>query len=421
MKKTPKLIHNIVALGSVQVVGFLLPLFTLPYVTRVLGVEGWGRVALVQIVLGYFGLVVNWGFGLSGTHKIASARDDIQKISLIFMASWSAQWLLALAAVLLLVFLIKFVPFFYSNSLFYSYGLGVIVSNVLFPVWFLTGLEQMKQVATIQISSRLITLPLTFIFIQSQADAPLIIAINATGGILGGIFTVIWIKRNLSLVWKIPSWSQIMTELKEGGVIFGSTVWISLYTSLTPTILGIVGGPVAVGYYAFADRVRQLAQSALSPISQALFPRFSHLFQNNDAHARQLLKKTAKLIVFISAMASLFIWLLAEYIVIILAGEDFRPAIQVLRWLAPLPFVISLSNIFGIQIMLPNNKTKAFNRILGMAGALTLCMIYPLILWNQAEGASINTLITECFVTLAMGAYLWKSGFFEQSKNWRKL
>jgi PST family polysaccharide transporter len=337
------------------------------------------------------------------------------------MASWTVQWLLGLAAVLLLVLLIKFVPFFHSNLLFYSYGVGVIISNVLFPVWFLTGLEQMKQVAIIQISSRLITLPLIFIFIQSQADAPLVIAINATGGILGGIFTVIWIKRNLGLVWKVPTLSQTMTELKEGGVIFGSTVWISLYTTLTPTVLGIVAGPIAVGYYSLADRVRLLAQSALSPISQALFPRFSHLFQNNEAHARQLLKKSIKLIVFISAMASLCIWLLAEYIVIVLAGEDFRPAIQVLRWLAPLPFVISLSNIFGIQIMLPNNRTKAFNRILGMAGALSLCMIYPLILWNQAEGASFNTLIIECFVTLVMGAYLWKSGFFDQSKNWRKL
>lgn len=420
MKKSPRLIHNIAALGSVQVVGLLLPLITLPYVTRVLGVEAWGRVALVQIILGYFGLVTNWGFALSGTRKIAAARGDNQKLSEIFMASWAAQWLLGVVAIIILVVLIMFFPFFHANALYYAFGLGVIISGVLLPVWFLNGLERMKHVATIQIATRLITVPLIFIFIQSPADAPFMIAIGAASGVLGGIFTIIWMKKNLGLVWRLPRWNQMITELKEGGVIFGSTIWIGLYTTLTPTILGVVAGPIAVGYYALADRARQLAQSALSPISHAMFPRFSHLFQNDAAQARHLLRRSAKFILLLSASASLALWLLAEYIVILLSGEEFRPAIAVLKWLAPLPFVISLSNIFGVQIMLPNHKTKAFNRILGVAGTLSLCMIYPLIKWNGAVGASLNTFITECFVTLVMGHYLWKTGFFVQSNNWNK-
>lgn len=45
MTSAPKLIHNIFALVSVQAIGYLLPLITLPYVTRVLGAAGWGTVA----------------------------------------------------------------------------------------------------------------------------------------------------------------------------------------------------------------------------------------------------------------------------------------------------------------------------------------------------------------------------------------
>lgn len=421
MKNPPRLLHNIAALGSVQVIGYLLPLITLPYVTRVLGVEAWGKVALAQVVVGYFILVTNWGFSLSGTRKIAAVRGDHQQLSDIFMATWAAQWLLGFAAILLLVVLILVLPFFQSSARYYAFGLGNIVSGVLFPVWFLNGLERMKQVATIQITTRLIAVPLIFLFIQTPSDAPLMIAIGAASGILGGVLTIIWMKKNLGLAWKIPSWNQITMELKEGGVILGSSIWISLYTTLTPTVLGVVAGPIAVGYYALADKARQLAQSALTPISQALFPRMSHLFNTDVASARLLLYRSAKLILLLSASASLSLWLLAEYFVILLAGEQFRPAITVLKWLAPLPFVISLSNIFGIQIMLPTHKTKSFNRILGVAGALSLGMILPLIQWKGAEGASINTFVTECFVTLAMAIYLWKSGFFVQSNNWNKL
>lgn len=414
MRSPARLLHNIAALGSVQVVSYLLPLITLPYVTRVLGVEAWGKLALVQVVLGYFSMFTNWGFSWSGTRKVAGVRDDHHKLSEVFMAIWAAQWLLAAIAALVLAMLILTTPFFQTNWLFYTFGLVGIFTTLLFPAWFLTGLERMKQVAAIQIGSRLVGLPLIFIFIRTPIDAPLMIGISVVTGLLGGILTLVWMQKDLKLHWRLPGWHRVKTELKENGSIFGSTVWISLYTTLTPTILAIVAGPVAVGYYALADKARLLAQSPLSPISQALFPRMSHLFKTDQAQAHRLLQRSAKLIIALSASASIVLWLLAEYIVILLAGEQFRPAVAVLRWLAPLPFVISLSNIFGVQVMLPNHKTIAFNRILGAVGALSLAMIYPLIQWQGAAGASINTLITECIVTLSMGLYLWKTGLLIQ-------
>ena len=414
MRSPPKLLHNIAALGSVQVVGYLLPLISLPYVTRVLGVEAWGTLALVQVILGYFSMFTNWGFGWSGTRKVAGVRDDHQKLSKVFMSIWAAQWALAAFAALVLVVLILAVPFFRNNWLFYTYGIFGIFTTLLFPTWFLTGLERMKQVAAIQIGSRLVSLPLIFLFVQTPGDAPLMIGIGVVTSLLGGIFTLLWIQKDTQLQWQLPGWNQIFSELKESSSIFLSTIWIGLYTTLTPTILAIVAGPVAVGYYSLADKARQLAQSAIAPISQALFPRMSHLFKTDQAKARQLLFRSSKYIVAISACTSVTLWLLAEYAIILLAGEQFRPAVGVLHWLSPLPFIVSLSNIFGVQIMLPNHKTIAFTRILGAAGVLSLVLIYPLIVWQGATGASINTLITECVVTISMAIYIWRTGILNE-------
>ncbi|MFL0681955.1 MAG: oligosaccharide flippase family protein, partial [Algoriphagus aquaeductus] len=222
----------------------------------------------------------------------------------------------------------------------------------------------------------------------------------------------------LNLICKFPSWKSIFFELKEGGALFGSTVFISIYTTLTPIILNVLSGPVAVGYYGLADKARMLVQSGLSPISQALFPRMSLLFSNDKSQARLQLLRSSKFILLLSASLSIMLWFFAEYIVILLAGDQFRPAVDVLKWLACLPFIISLSNIFGMQIMLPNQRKRAFNNILIGAGAISLIMIYPLIQWADEIGASVNTLITECFVTLAMGLYLWRKGFFKKTVNW---
>lgn len=417
---TSKLGHNIAALGAVQIAGYLFPLITTPYVTRVLGAEAWGTVALVQIVIGYFILVINWGFGWSGTRKIAAYRDDITLIFDIFWATWYAQWLLCFGTILVLCLAVLFIPFFKQHSIFFLWGISGIISSAMFPIWFLNGMECMKQVATVQIATRAASIPLIFLFVHGPSDAPFMIAISGATGIIGGLLSLRWIRTNLGLTWRFPSRSSILAELGEGATIFASTVWISLYTSLTPTILGLLAGNVAVGHYVLADKVRQLVQGALSPISQALFPKLSQLFKADIRQARILLLRSSKWVVFFSSGASLAIWLLAEDIVLLLAGEGFRSAAGVLKWMAPLPLIISLSNIFGVQVMLPTQQTIAFNRILGMAGALSLCLIVPLIIWQGETGAAMNTLITECFVTITMAAFLWKTNFFWKPMQGRK-
>lgn len=406
--KKPNLFHNIVALGSVQAASLLLPIVTLPYLTRTLGVEAWGQVAFVQIVLGYFSLVINWGFSLSATRKVSALRDNIEQLSAVFIATWMAQCFLALLVSTTLFILILFVPFFKKDSVLYFYGIGLVVSGALFPVWFLNGLERMKAVASIQIIVRIMSVPCIFLFIHSPKDAQLMIAIGAGTGLLSGIITIIWVIRNIPLYWRLPSYCQIWQELKEGGGIFGSTAFISLYTTLTPTILGIIAGPVAVAHYALADRARQAAQSALGPVSQALFPRMSHLFTHDPIQARQLLKRSGTGIAVASGLVSIGLWFGSDMIVYLLGGKEFMSASLVLKWLAPLPFVIGLSNLFGIQIMIPKGMNREFNTVLFIAGILSLIMIKPLIDWKMEAGAAMNTLSIELFVTLSMGLIILK-------------
>jgi O-antigen/teichoic acid export membrane protein len=418
MKNRHRLLHNIAVLLSVRVVGFIVSLITLPYVTRVLGVESWGMLTLAQIILGYFGILIDWGFSLSATQKVASIRDDRDLLSKVFLSTWAAQWFLAFASIVMIIVLIIFVPFFSTHMSYFLYGVGTIVANILLPTWFFNGLERFKQVSLVQISAGISSVPMIFIFIRNPADAPLIIAISALTNFMAGILTLFWIIRRLGIIWAAPTLRQISSQLTGGGPIFLSTIWITLYTTATPAIIGVITGPVTVGYFSLADKVRQFVQSALWPILEAIFPRMSYLFASNLSQAHTLLKRSAIIISFIAALASVFLWLFAEDIVMLLGGEQFKKSIIVLKWLSPLPFLISLSIIFGKHIMLPNQLTQAFNRIICCAGILNLCMIAPLVYWKSAEGASITTLITESFVTIAMGAYLFKIFIFPRmAKN----
>jgi len=111
----PRLLHNIAALGTVQAANYLIPLITLPYLTRTLGVEAWGEVALSQVIISYFSLVTNWGFSWSAARKIAAAGDNSSHLERVFFATWLAQLVLASMMIFILLTLVVFVPYFNNN------------------------------------------------------------------------------------------------------------------------------------------------------------------------------------------------------------------------------------------------------------------------------------------------------------------
>lgn len=401
-----KLKQNIAALGSVQVANYLFPLITIPYLTRVLGVEAWGTLSWSQIVIGYFTLITNWGFSISGTRAIAANQSDSKKINTILSNAWGAQFFLSLCCVSILLLLIQFNNFFSNRAEFFYWGAGFIMTGVLFPIWFFNGMEYMRTVAMTQIITRATTLPLIFFLVNGPADAPRIIMIGMIQNLVGGLFAIKWMNSNMEMKWILPSISDIFQELKEGAGIFLSTIWIGLYTTLTPTMLGIIAGGTSVGFYSIADKTRMLAQTLLTPISQALFPRMSNLFAVNQTAAWALIRKSSVVIITMSALISALLFVAADVIVELLSGSAYQSSVPILRIMSILPFIISLSNIFGIQILLPNQQNNIFNRILFIAGMISLLLLYPLINTYKETGAAVNVLIVETFVTLNMGLFV---------------
>lgn len=407
-----RLLQNIAALSFLQVVMLVLPLLTVPFLTRVMGVDAWGRFALAQVVLNCFCQITAWGFGWSATRKVSALRHDHDALARVLVATWQAQWLLGLAALLVLVPLILCLPFLRADSSLYAAGAGMIIGGVLFPSWFFSGLERMRESAWMQIVARVVVVALTFMLIRGPQDVVLLMAITSLGAILPGVFGLYWLRSHFRIDWRASSLRAALAELRDGATLFLSTLSVSFYTTAVPVLLGALAGPAAVAYYSLADRARQAGNAVLAPIAQALFPRMSLLFAQDRAAALHLLRRSGALIVLVALCLSATLWLAAPLIIKILGGQAFLPAVIVLRWLAVLPLVVSLSNIFGVQIMLPNHENRAFTLILGGAGLLSLLIMQPLIAADGALGAALSALITELAVTLAMAIYLARRGYF---------
>jgi O-antigen/teichoic acid export membrane protein len=211
----------------------------------------------------------------------------------------------------------------------------------------------------------------------------------------------------------MPTSADVSMALKRGSALFFSRVWISVYSTMIPVLLGLLSGPAAVGLYDLADKARTAATYVMNPVSEALFPRMSHLIYRDQREAGRLFRKSLLVTVFVAGFVSGGLFFGADWIVILLGGENFRDASSVLRYLSPLPMLVGLSNVFGVQVMIPMGRTKAFNSILATAGILALVMTFPLVKYLDAIGAAITRTLAELCVTLLMGIYIKRYQFLK--------
>ena len=410
----PRLRDNILALSVVQAGNYLVPLLALPFLARVLGIRAYGEVVFVQTVMMFGMLLVDFGFSWSATRDIAASRDDRAKVSTLFAGTWGLQWLLLAVVVLVVLLSMLWLPSLRPNASLYLTGLGIVLGQVLFPLWLFQGLEALKVAAVIQVVGKVLALPWLLIWVDGPQDQVAAIAFFSASSVLSGLGAVWWIHRSKWVEWFWPSRADLAQAFRQGAWIFGSRVSISLYTTAVPLAVGLWAGPAQLAAFNLADKVRVLIQGFLAPVAQALFPRMSYLINRDRVAAFSLLTKSAWLVGFVSLLSGGLVWWFAEEIMLILGGKDFINTGDILRWLAFVPLMVAGSNTLGVQVMLPRGMNRAFTTILTAASIMSLVGLYPAVMNAEARGAAQLVLLVECVVTLAMALYLRR-----EAHNWR--
>ena len=173
-----------------------------------------------------------------------------------------------------------------------------------------------------------------------------------------------------------------------------------------------------MGYFSGAQKIIQNINSLISPITQAIYPYISKITNNSKSDALKFLKKMVWILGGGNFIVSILIFIFAEWIVDLLLGDGYEQSVLLLRILSFLPFIISLSNIFGIQTMLVFGMKKQFNKILLSAAVINTIIVLPMIYFYQAIGVSISMTITEMFVTLTMYIVLRKNNIHLISRKY---
>lgn len=396
------LLKNISSLFGIKLAGYIIPLITLPYLVRVLGVEAYGYLGFSTAITQYFILFVNYGFDLSATSNIAKKGENIKYVSMIFWNIITIRLTFSMLGLLLIYILTYYSDLLTDskNILFACYA--AVFGAAIFPQWLFQGKEQLGLISVLRICLQFATIPMLLLFVKDESNVFQAALIGAIPSVGISFISILVISRRNWICWMRPTWKGIKIECLDGFPIFVSTAAVSLYTTSVTVLLGVISGPTSVGYFSAADKLIKSVLGLFSPISSAFYPRINAAVSRNKNEAIILIKKLFKLQISISLATSILIFFMSEWITIFLFGYEFMKSANILKILALVPFLISISNIYGIQTLLPFGYAKLFSKILIQSGCVSIFILIVLTTMFSEYGAAISVLVTEFIVTILM-------------------
>jgi len=391
-----RLFSNFLSLSILQGANYILPLITLPYLVRVLGAEKFGLIAFAQAFIGYFIILTDYGFNLSATREISINRENKDKVSEIFSSVMIIKTgLLVLSFVIMSIIVFSFEKF-KQDWLVYYLTFGMVVGQVLFPVWFFQGMERMKYLTILNILAKLIFTIAIFIFVHKASDYIYVPLINSLGFIVAGILALWIVFKDFKINFKLPSLMQIKQDLKEGWYIFVSTVGINLYRGTNTFILGIFTNNTIVGYYAVAEKILYVIQGLQNPAGQAFFPFISKKFSSiSKSEAFNFLIKNLKYILPIYFFVFISTFMSSDLLIKLIDGNHFQNSVIDLKILSIIIIIGGLNYYFGIVGMVSLGFNKEFMRYVLIAGIFNI--LFSMIFVNLLEdkGVAISLVLSE--------------------------
>lgn len=395
-----KLAINFSSLTVLQISNYVIPLITFPYLVRVLGPTNFGLANFAFAFLVYFNTVIEFGFNFSSTREIAQLKGDKNKINQLFNLTFFSKIVLLIPISILYFTLISIIPFFSENFLIYTIAFFSIIGNLLFPVWFFQGIEKMYYITIFNIFFRIIGVVFIFLFVIEEKDLITYLLITSGVLVLTGAFSIYFLLQQKLVDLAIPKFASIKQHLSEGFNLFSSQYLIMLYTTSNTFILGLISGNTAVGFFTGADKIRSAVQNIGGIAGQTIFPHISNLFRESKVSTIKFLKKYLIVIGIPAFLLSTFLFLFSEELILLILGEQYLSSVQILKWLAFLPFIIFLSNVFGIQFMLGQGFDSEFRKIIFIGAVLNLILLIILVPLYGAEGTAASMLFTEIIITL---------------------
>ena len=375
--------------------GAFFILVTTPYITRILGAENLGKVDYVNSIIQYFILFTALGIPNYGIREIAKTRDNVFDRTKTVIELGIILIITTIIGYIVLFFLLNNINGFKElKTLILIMSTWILFNNIGFE-WFYQGIENQVYITIRFIIIRLIVLILMFLFVKNSNDYIIygIILVLMNSG--SNVLNLINIKKYLSFKNITLKKLDLKKHIKPVLIIFAASLSVSIYLQLDVVMLGNVSEKI-VAYYTIPNKLIRLVLVVITALGTVLVPRITNCLKNNDMeNYKKYVNYSIKYILMISIPSVVGIFLLADNIILIMAGEKFIESILTMRILVFILFIVGIAYFLGFQLLYPHGLEKYYTYSVTIAAVINFIFNYIMIPKYYQNGAAIGTIIAE--------------------------
>lgn len=415
--KTKSLKLNFIMNAILTMSQFIFPLITFPYISRILLPAGTGKVSFATSVISYFALFAQLGIPTYGIRACAKVRDNKKELTRTVQELFIINVVMSLA-----VYAAFFVALYTVPRLEQDKTLFLIVSTTIFfnaigMEWLYKALEQYTYITVRSIIFKFIALIAMFTVIHEQRDYVIYGGISILASSASNVFNFVHVHKYVSL--KPIGHYNFKKHLKAVAIFFAMSCATTIYTHLDTVMLGFMTTDTDVGYYNAAVKIKSILVSIVTSLGVVLLPRASYYVEHGQMDEfYRITKKAIDFVFVIATPMMLYFTLFAKEGVYFLSGSAYAGAIIPMQIIMPTLLFIGLTNIMGIQMLVPLGREKIvlYSEI---AGVIVDVILNALLIPRMASaGAAIGTLAAEATVWMVQSIAL-KNNVFESYKKIR--
>lgn len=378
------------------------PFLITPYVSRALGENGIGKYSFSYSIVTYFILFAALGFHNYAQRLVASHQGNRKQQSIDFWEIFFARLIPAiLTLVVYFVLVLKNVYGEKYNTLLLLFSFEVIA--VIFDItFFLQGNEEFGKTVSVGIVVKLASYLCMFIFVKNEQDLWKYVLIQSLSVILTNVIMWIYLPKYIERI--DINELKVVRHLPATIILFLPTIATSIYTSLDKILIGLITKSDAQnGNYEYAEKIVKMALTFITALGSVLIPRNSKQFAEGDIKGlRENIYESTQFVFFLGVPFMFGCIVIADSFVPWFLGPNFPTAAKIMKILSPIIVIIGLSDLFGLQFLIPTNQDKKYTEAIVVGSISNLIFNILLIPKIGAFGAAIATVIAETFVTATM-------------------
>lgn len=403
-EKKASLKKNFVLNALLTMSGFIFPLITFPYVSRVLLAGGYGKVEFGTSVIATFSIFAQLGIPTYGIRACAKVRDNREELTRTAHELLLINLITTVLTYVALVVAIMVVPKYREERLLLIIMSLTMMLTSIGMEWLYKALEQYKYITIRSLVFKAIGVVAMFLLIHSEEDYIIYGAITIFAASASNILNLVNAHKYIG--FRPVGGYDLRRHLKPIAIFFAMACATTIYTHLDNNMLGLMTTDVDVGYYGAAVKIKNILVTIVTSLGAVLLPRASYYVeQGNMEEFRRITAKALNFVFLLAAPLTVYFTLFAKEGILLLSGDGFIGAITPMQVIMPTLFFIGITNILGIQILVPTGREKIvlYSEI---AGAIVDVIINALLIPRmQATGAAIGTVVAE-FVVLAVQYYV---------------